>query len=94
MADIEGYSDIIIQKKKITTVNCILGAQCKELSTFSYAPKPHVGLLLVVLYVLTQQMFSGSVLHTVLCVQRTIGIFLFFCYSGFGDTDTSLLDPE
>lgn len=45
-----------------------------------------VRLLLVVLFVPNQQLFSGSVVCAVFCVQRTAGIVLFFCYSGFGDT--------
>lgn len=76
----------MLGQKPCQRANCVSGAPCKVFSMFSEAPDAAVRRLLVVLFVPTQQMFSGSVVCTVFCVQRTAGIVLFFCYSDFGDT--------
>lgn len=83
----------MLGQKPCQGANCVSGAPCKVFSMFSEAPDAPVQRLLVVLFVPTQQMFSGSVICTVFCVQRTAGIVLFFCYSGFGDT-SKLFGPS
>lgn len=50
------------------------------------------GPVLVVLFVPTQQMFSGSVVHPVFCEERTTGTG-HFCSPGFGDMSELFLGP-
>lgn len=72
--------------------NCVSGAPWKVFSMFSEAPAAPVRRLLVVLFVPTQQMFSGSLVCSVFCVQRTAGIVLFFVILVLV-TRQSCLDP-
>lgn len=70
----------MLGQKPCQRANYVSGAPCKVFSMFSEAPDAPVRRLLVVVFVPTQQMFSGSVVRTLFCAQRTAGIVLFFVF--------------
>lgn len=68
----------MLGQKPCQHANWVSGAPRKVFSMFSEVLDTPVHQLLVVLFVPTQQMFSGSVVRTLFCVRRTAGIVLFF----------------
>lgn len=78
--------------KPCQQANWVSEAPCKVFSMFSEARNMAVHQLVVVLFVPTQQMFSGSVVCTGCRVQRTAGIVLLFVILVLV-TRQSCLDP-
>lgn len=68
----------MLGQKPCLHANWVSGAPRKVFSMFSKVLDMPVHQLLVVLFVPTQQMFSGSVVRTLFCVRRTAGTVLFF----------------
>lgn len=82
----------MLVQKPCQQANWVSGAPCKVFSMFSEALSKPAHQLLVVLFVPTQQMFSGSVVRTEFIVKSTAGIVL-LCYSAFCDT-SKLFGPS